>query len=100
MPARDENALLVRIGEKNRERGLEFRSRVVLAARRVIERAIVEQAVQAGAEEVRLVVQQLAPLGPLGELELARALDELRQVGGVLRRRGRAGDQQGKKNPA
>src|SRR5262245_9918686 len=87
-----------RLGEKSAQRGLELGLRVVLAVARVVEVAAVDQAVNARRDQVGNVMQQLAPLGTLGELERARALGELVGIAGGERPR-RGEEQQEKKTP-
>ena len=72
-----------RLGEEAAQRGFELGARVVLALRGAEERAAVDQAVDAGRGEVRDVMQELAPLGALGEPERVRARDDLGNVGFV-----------------
>jgi hypothetical protein len=71
------------LGEEAAQRRLELRARVVLAVGSVVERASVDLAVQPRCDQVGNVVQQLAPLRAPGELEAARALDQLVGVAAV-----------------
>jgi hypothetical protein len=69
-----------RIREKSAQRGFEFRPRVVLAVGRVIERAAVDQAVEARRDQIRYIVDELAPFRALGEPRFARARDQLARI--------------------
>jgi hypothetical protein len=64
------------------QRRVELGARIVLAAGRVEELAAVDQAVNAGRDQVGDVVDELAPFGALGEPQGARALD---QLAGIVR---------------
>jgi hypothetical protein len=83
-----------RVREKAAQRGLELGARVVLAVGRVEKLAAVDQAVQARCDQVGDVVQELAPLGALGELQGAGALDQLIGVGTVGGRGGKPREKQ------
>ena len=84
---------LLDVGEEAGERRFELGLRPGLALGRVVEAAVVEQAVQPGADQVGLVVHELAPLGTLGEPELARARDQRREVGVIGAERGERREQ-------
>src|SRR5260221_14254854 len=54
------------VGEETGERRLELGLRPGLAFRRVVKVAVVEQPMQAAADQVGLIVQELAPFRALG----------------------------------
>jgi hypothetical protein len=74
-----------RCREKSAQRGFEFRPRIALAVGRVIERAAVDQAVEARRDQVGYIVDELAPFRALGEPGFARARDQLARITAVGR---------------